>query len=73
MSRSNTAGHLPHSALELRRAETPAPTSQLERERQAAPVEQLPHSRNHDIVHQSACQVANRGPRQCRRRFQPKR
>jgi hypothetical protein len=64
MSCSTTAGHLPHSALELRRA------SQLEAHLHA-PVEQFPE--NHDIVEQSACQVADRGPLQCPRRYQLKR
>jgi hypothetical protein len=71
MSRSTTAGHLPHSALEFRRAETTISASQLEAHLQAAPVEQFPE--NHDIVEQSACQVADRGPRQRPRRYQPKR
>jgi hypothetical protein len=41
MSRSTTNGHLSHSALELRRAETTTSASQLEAHLQAAPVEQL--------------------------------
>jgi hypothetical protein len=60
MSLSNTAGHLPHSALELNRAETTTSASQLEAHHQAAPVGQFPE--NHDIIEQSACQVADRGP-----------
>jgi hypothetical protein len=69
MSRSTTAGNLPYSALEFRLAETTS-ASQLEAHLQAAPVEESPE--NHDIVEQSACQVADRGPRQCPRRYQPK-
>jgi hypothetical protein len=71
MSHSTTAGHLPHSALELRRTETTTSSSQPEAHLQAAPVEQS--KENHDIVEQSACQVADRGPQQCRRRYQSKR
>jgi hypothetical protein len=71
MSCSTTAGHLPHSALELRHAETTTSASQLEAHLQAAPVEQFPE--NHNIVEQSACQLADRGPRQCLRRYRPKR
>jgi hypothetical protein len=71
MSRLTTAGHLPDSALELRRAETTTSVSQLEAHLQAAPVKQF--SENHDIVEQSACQVADRGPRQCPRRYQSNR
>jgi ferredoxin len=71
MSCSTTVGHLPHSALELRRAETTTSASQLEAHLQAAPVEQFPEY--HDIVEQSACQVADRGPRQRPRRYQLKR
>jgi hypothetical protein len=59
-SRSTTAGHLLHSALELRRTETTTSASQLEAHLQAAPVEQFPQ--NHDIIEQSVCQVADRGP-----------
>jgi hypothetical protein len=70
MSRSTTAGYLPHSPLELRRAETTTSTSQLEAHLQAALVEQFPE--NHDIVEQSASQVADSGPRQCSRRYCPK-
>jgi hypothetical protein len=54
MSHSITAGHLPHSALEPRFAETTTSASHLEAHLQVAPVEQLPE--NHDIVEQSACQ-----------------
>jgi hypothetical protein len=61
MLRSTTAGHLPPSALVLRRAETTTSASQLEAHLQAAPVEQF--SENHDIVEQSACQIADRGLR----------
>jgi hypothetical protein len=50
MSRSTTTGHIPHSALELRRAVTTSSASQLEAHLQAAPVEQFPE--NHDIVEQ---------------------
>jgi hypothetical protein len=53
MSHSTTAGHLSHSALQLRRAETTTSASQLEAHLQAAPVEQFPE--NHDTVEQSAC------------------
>jgi hypothetical protein len=52
-SRSVIAEHLPHSALELRRAEIIASASQLAVHLQAAPVEQFPE--NHDIVEHSAC------------------
>jgi hypothetical protein len=48
MSRSTTAGHLPHNVLELRRVETTTSASQLEAHLQTAPVEQFPE--NHDIV-----------------------
>jgi hypothetical protein len=58
MLRSTTAGHLPHSALELRRPGTTTSASQLEAHIQATPVKQFPE--NHDIVEQSACQVASR-------------
>jgi hypothetical protein len=71
ISRSTTAGHLPHSALDLRSAETTTSASQLEAHLQAAPVEQFPE--NHGITEQSACRVAERGPGQCPRRYQPKR
>jgi hypothetical protein len=70
MSRPTTADNLPHSALELRRAETTISASQLEAHLQAASVEQL--TENHDIVEQSACHVKVRGSRQRLRRFQPK-
>jgi hypothetical protein len=70
MSRSTTVRHLPHSALELRRAETTTSASQQEAHLKAAPVEQF--QENHDIVEESACQVAVRGPRQRPRRYQPK-
>jgi hypothetical protein len=63
MSGSTIAEHLPHSSLELRRAETTTSASQLEAHHQAVPVEQFPGNR--DIVEQSACQLADRGPRQC--------
>jgi hypothetical protein len=71
MSRSTTAGHLPHSALELCRAETKTSASQLQAHLQATPVEQFPE--NHDIVERSACQVGDSCQRQCPRRYQPKR
>jgi hypothetical protein len=71
MSRSTTAGHLPHIALKLLRTETTTSASQLEAHLQAAPAEQFPE--NHDIVEQSACQVSDKGPRQWPRRYQPKR
>jgi hypothetical protein len=61
MSRSTTAGHLPHSALELRPTETTSVT-QLEAHLQADQVEQF--KGNYDSVEQSACQVADRGPQQ---------
>jgi hypothetical protein len=70
MSRSTTAGRISHSALEFRRPETTTSSSQLEAP-QAAPVEQFPE--NQDIVERPACQAADRGPRQCHRRFQVKR
>jgi hypothetical protein len=57
---STTAGHLPHSALELLHAETTTSASWLEAHFQAALVEQFPENR--DIVEQSAWQVADRGP-----------
>jgi hypothetical protein len=44
MSRSATDGHLPHSALELRRTETAISASQLKAHLQAAPVEQFPEN-----------------------------
>jgi hypothetical protein len=47
MSRSTTVGHLPHSALELRRAETTTSASHLEAHLQTALVELF--SENHDI------------------------
>jgi hypothetical protein len=65
------AGHLPHSELEFRRAETKTPASQLEAHLQAAPVERL--QEHCDIVQQPVRQIAVRGPRQYPRRYQPKR
>jgi hypothetical protein len=50
LSRSTTAGHLPHNALELCRAETTTSASQLEAHLQAAPVEKFPE--NYDIDEQ---------------------
>jgi hypothetical protein len=46
--RSTTARHIPHSALELRRAETTTSASQLEAQLQADAVEQFPE--NHHIA-----------------------
>jgi hypothetical protein len=46
MSRSTIAGHLPHRALELRRAGTTTSAAQLQTYLQAAPVEQLPENRH---------------------------
>jgi hypothetical protein len=69
-SRIITAVHLSHSMLELRRSQTTTSASQLEAHLRATSAEQFPE--NLDIVGQSACQVANRGPRQCPRRFQSK-
>jgi hypothetical protein len=63
--------HFPHNDLEVRRAEATASASQLEWRLRPAPVQQF--SENCDIAEQSTCQVAHRGPRQCRRRFPPKR
>jgi hypothetical protein len=63
MSHSTTAGHLPHSLLELCCAETTTSASHLEAQLQAAPAEQLPE--NHHTVGQSAHQVTDRGPQQC--------
>lgn len=60
MSRSTTAGHLPHSPLHLCCAEATTSASQLETHLQAAPVKQFPE--NHDIIKQSGCQVADREP-----------
>jgi hypothetical protein len=62
VSRSTTAGHPPHSELELRRSATTTSASQLEAHLQAAPVEQFPE--NHSIAEQLACQIADRSPRQ---------
>jgi hypothetical protein len=59
-SLSTTAGHLPKTALELRRAETTISASQKETHFQVAPAEQL--QEYHDIVRKSECQVADRGP-----------
>jgi hypothetical protein len=42
--RSTTAGHLPHSSLELRHAETKNFVSQLKVHLQAAQVEQFPEN-----------------------------
>jgi hypothetical protein len=70
MSRSTTTGHIPDSASELRRAETTTYTAQLEARLRAVPLEQL--QENHSIVEQAAYQVAHRGPRRCRTRYQPK-
>jgi hypothetical protein len=61
MSRSTIAGYLPHSALELRRAETTNSASQLKAHLQAAPVEHFTES--HNIAEQSECPG----------RYQPKR
>jgi hypothetical protein len=55
-----TARHILHSVLKLSHAETTTSTSQLEAHLQVALVEQFPE--NHDIVEQSTCQVAERGP-----------
>jgi hypothetical protein len=62
MSRSTTAGHLPHSALELHHAKTTTSVSQLETNLQAASAEEFPE--NYHIVEQSARQA---GPRKCPR------
>jgi hypothetical protein len=52
--------HLPHNVLELRRAETTiSACSHQGAHLQAAQVKHFPE--NHDIVEQSACQVADRG------------
>jgi hypothetical protein len=69
--RSTTTGHLPHSALGLRHAETTTSVSQLEAYLQVSPVDQFPENR--DIVEKSVCQVAEKGPRQRRRLLKPKR
>jgi hypothetical protein len=53
MSRSATAGHLPHTALELRRAEATTSASQL----RAAAVEHFPE--NHGKIERLACQVVS--------------
>jgi hypothetical protein len=42
MSRSTTAGRLPHSALQFRRVETTSSASQPEADLQIAPAEQFP-------------------------------
>jgi hypothetical protein len=71
MSRSTIAGQLPHGALQqLRLAEITTPASQLEAHIQTAPVEQFPERPY--IVEQSAFKVADKGQRQCPRKFQPK-
>lgn len=71
VSLSTTAGLPPHRALQLRRDEITTAASQLEAHLQPASVKQF--QENHNIVWQSACQRADRGPGQCFRRFQPKR
>jgi hypothetical protein len=71
MSRSTIAGKFPHGALELHLAEYTNSASQLQAYLQIAPVERFPESP--DIVDQSAFKVADRGQRQCPRKFQPKR
>jgi hypothetical protein len=65
MSLSTTAGHVPRSALKLLRAQTTTSVSELEPHIQAAPEDHI--QENTDIVEQSNCQVADRGPPQCRR------
>jgi hypothetical protein len=54
ISPSTTAGHFPHSVLELRHAEAITSTSQPEAHLPAAPVKQFPED-------QATCQVAE-GP-----------
>jgi hypothetical protein len=70
MPRSTTSGLIPHSALELRLGEITTPATQLEVQRQAAPLEQF--SENH-VIDQSTCQAADRSPQQCLRLYQHKR
>jgi hypothetical protein len=56
---SSTAGHISHSVPELRCAETTSFASQLEAHLQAATTELF----QHNILEQSACEVAYRDPR----------
>jgi hypothetical protein len=68
-SRSITAGHFPHSSLELSCAETTTSASQLEAYLQALPIGQF--RENHDIAEQLSRQAADRAPRQCPDNFSP--
>jgi hypothetical protein len=70
LSCSTTARHLPNNAVELCRTETTTSASQLEARLRAVLVKQFPEDDN--IIEPSACQVADRGPWQCPRQFQPK-
>jgi hypothetical protein len=70
MSNSPTAAHLPHSALELGRAEITTSASKLEAHLQVDPLQHF--SENHDMFEQLGCQVAGMGPRQCPRQFKTK-
>jgi hypothetical protein len=70
MSRLTTAGHPPHSTLELRRAETTTSTSQPQAHLQAALVDNFPG--NNDNVGQSASNVADRGHDKDPNDFSPK-
>jgi hypothetical protein len=63
VSHLTTAGHLPHSVLKLHHAETTTSASQVEAHQQAAKIHQFPG--NHDMVEQSVCQVADKGPQKC--------
>jgi hypothetical protein len=59
MSRSTAGEHYLYSSLYLRRAVTTTSAAHVEAHLQVAPVQQFAYG--HDVIEQSACQVANRG------------